>query len=66
MIIDNTHQEYVFTQPLHHGQDVTQGQFLSGLKLVWIQSLPYESSLFYFYLKIYVWQIDIIYICKSK
>ena len=54
MIIDNTHQEYVFTQPLHHGQDVTQGQFLSGIKLVWIQSFPYESKS-----KSCVWQIEI-------
>ena len=31
---------YAFTQPLHHGQDVTQGQFLSRAKLIWIQSFP--------------------------
>ena len=30
----------VFTQPLHYKQDVTQGQFLSGVKLIWIQSDP--------------------------
>ena len=24
---------YVFTQPFRHGQDVTQGQFLSGVRL---------------------------------
>ena len=29
---------YIFTQPLHHGQDVTQ--FLSELKLVLIKSFP--------------------------
>ena len=28
--------KYVFTQTLCHEQDVTQGQFLSGVKLVWI------------------------------
>ena len=27
----------VFTQPLHHKQDVTQGQFSSRVLLVWIQ-----------------------------
>ena len=26
--------KYVFTQPLHRRQDVTQGQFLSWVKLV--------------------------------
>ena len=31
---------YVFTQTLCYRQDVTQGQFLSGVKLVWIQSFP--------------------------
>ena len=30
----------VFTQPLCHRQDVTQGQFLNGVKLVWIQCFP--------------------------
>ena len=46
---------YVLSQPLHNGQDVTQGQFLCGVQLVWIQnftgclnkvkepSLPYYS-----------------------
>ena len=29
---------YAFTQLLHHGQDVTQGRFLSGVQLFWIQS----------------------------
>ena len=29
---------YVFIQTLHHNQDVTHGQFLIGVKLVWIQS----------------------------
>ena len=28
---------YVFTQPLCHKQDETQGQFLSKVQLVWIQ-----------------------------
>ena len=28
----------VFTQPLHHEQNVIQGQYLSGVMLVWIQS----------------------------
>ena len=31
---------YVLTQPLHHEQDVTQGQFLSRVQLVGIQSFP--------------------------
>ena len=29
---------YIFTQPLDHEQDVTQGQFLSGVQLVLIQT----------------------------
>ena len=37
-----------FTQPLHHGQDMTRCQFLSGVKLAWIQSLffylPYQGN----------------------
>ena len=28
------HSKYVFTQPFHNEQDVTQGQFLSRVKLV--------------------------------
>ena len=28
---------YVFTQPLRHKQDVSKGQFLSGIQFVWIQ-----------------------------
>ena len=31
---------YVLTWPFYQGQDVTQGQFLRRLKLVWIQSFP--------------------------
>ena len=31
---------YVFTQPIHYGQDVTQGQFLSEVKPTWIPSFP--------------------------
>ena len=27
---------YIFTQPLHFGQDMTLGQLLSRVKLVWI------------------------------
>ena len=27
---------HIFTQPIHHGQDVMQGQFLSEAKLVGI------------------------------
>ena len=27
-------------KPLHHGQDTIQGQFLSGVQLVWIQCFP--------------------------
>ena len=26
--------QYIFTQPLHYDQDVTQGQFLSEIELV--------------------------------
>ena len=33
-------REYVFTQPICHGQDPTQGQFLTGVQLVWIQGFP--------------------------
>ena len=29
--------KYVFIQPFHHQQDVTQGQFFGRVKLVWIQ-----------------------------
>ena len=31
---------YVFTQPFHHRQDVTQDQFLSRVQLVWIKIFP--------------------------
>ena len=31
---------YIFTQPLCHRQNMTQSQFLTGVKLVWIQSFP--------------------------
>ena len=33
-------QEFVCTQPLHYGQDLTQGIFPSRVKLVWIQTFP--------------------------
>ena len=33
---------FAFTQPLRHGQDVIQGQFLCGAQLFWIQSFPYS------------------------
>ena len=33
-------QIYVFAQPLHHEQDVTQCQFLSELKVILIQRFP--------------------------
>ena len=33
---------YIYLTPLH-GQDETQGQFLSGLLLVWVQSFPYAK-----------------------
>ena len=36
---------YVFTQPLQHKQDVTQGQFLSEVVLVCIQFKVKESGL---------------------
>ena len=29
--------EDVFTQPLRYVEDVTEGQFLSSVKLIWIQ-----------------------------
>ena len=31
---------YVFIQLLRHGKDATPGQFLSEVRLVWIQSFP--------------------------
>ena len=31
---------YVFTQTFHSEQDVTQGQFLSEVQLIWIQRFP--------------------------
>ena len=31
---------YECTQPLYHKQDVTQGQFLGEIKMVWIESFP--------------------------
>ena len=31
---------YVYTQPLSQVQNATQGQFLYGVQLVWIQILP--------------------------
>ena len=31
---------YIYTQPLCHVRDATQGQFLNGVKPVWIQSFP--------------------------
>ena len=33
---------YVFTQVLHLRQDVTQGQFLSSVKMAWIQNFPFS------------------------
>ena len=33
-------RKVVFTQPLRNEQDVTEGQFLSGAQLVWIQNFP--------------------------
>ena len=33
---------YGFPQTLHHEQDVTQGQFLNELQLIWIQSFPFS------------------------
>ena len=40
---DLMYSKYVFTQPLHHGQDVTQGQFFSGILLIWI-SFSFKTS----------------------
>ena len=36
---------YVFIQPLHHGQDGTQGQLLSGVRL--ITKVKQHSLLYY-------------------
>ena len=36
----NFSAQFVFTQPLYFKQGVTQGQFLSRVKLVWIQNFP--------------------------
>ena len=39
---------YIYTQPLRHGQNMTQTQILRGLPLVWIfflqEWLPYQSK----------------------
>ena len=35
---------FIFTQPLHHGQNVTKGQFLSGAQLIRIQSFKTTYS----------------------
>ena len=40
----NFSEEYVFTQPLYHEQDVTQGQFLSKVALAWIQNFSFFST----------------------
>ena len=37
MTLKPINQMFVFTQPLCNWQDVAQGQFLNGIKLVWIQ-----------------------------
>ena len=38
LISDNKYiPMYVFAQPLSHKQDMTQGQFLSGIKMVQVQ-----------------------------
>ena len=37
VMIIKTLEIYVFTQPLRHRQDVTQGEFLNGAQLVLIQ-----------------------------
>ena len=37
--------KFLFTQPLHHGQDVTQGQFSSRLESVGIQFFVKSDSL---------------------
>ena len=34
---------YVFIQPLHHEEVLTQSQFLSGVKLEWIHSFPFPT-----------------------
>ena len=34
----------VFTQPLRHREDATQGQFLSRVRLVWIQSFSSRQT----------------------
>ena len=42
---------YVSTQPLHHEQDVIQGQFLSVVQLVWIQNITSSRPVFKWRLK---------------
>ena len=42
---------YVFIQSLLHEQDVTQGQFVRGVQLVWIQSFPSPRLVAYLKLK---------------
>ena len=45
--IGEANQMYVFTQPLRHGQDETQGQFLRGISKVGDHSQGWrEGSLF--------------------
>ena len=34
---------HAFVQNLHHVQDVTQGQFLSRIQLVWIERFPFSK-----------------------
>ena len=36
-------KEYVLSQPHRHWQDVTKGQFLSGVQLIWIYSFTFLS-----------------------
>ena len=37
-ILNEYYTDKVFTQPLRHKQDATQGQFLRRVYLVWIKS----------------------------
>ena len=38
--ISHGYSKYLFTQPFRYEQEVTWGQFFSGVKLVWIQRVP--------------------------
>ena len=39
-LVEPISSQYVFTQHLHYGLDVTLSQFFNQVQLVWIQSFP--------------------------